>query len=182
MAQRSEFSVVVKERAAAWSRTAYLMCGDWAHAEDLVQTALLRLYLKWPRINLDGLDAYARRTILRLAIDESRRPHRRAEVSGDPPERSAAPVDAAAALDVRAALQQVPARQRAVLVLRFYHQLSIAEAAQELRVTQGTIKSQTARGLARMRELLDIEQPGAGPDVGSVSEDLAATWGLEIGT
>lgn len=81
MAERSEFAAVRRERTAAWSRTADLMCGDWSHAEDLVQAALLRLYLKWPRINLDGLDAYARRTILRLAIDESRRPHRRIEVS-----------------------------------------------------------------------------------------------------
>ena len=174
LAERSEFVEVVRERSAAWSRTAFLMCGDWARAEDLLQAALLKLYLKWSRINLDGVDAYARRVILRLAIDESRRPHRRSEVSGDPPEAAASVPDAAAVLDVRAALQQVPAKQRAVLVLRFYHQLSVAEAAEVLRVTQGTVKSQTARGLEKMRELLDI---------GSTDPDQAeAVWGLGMAT
>ena len=111
------------------------VCGDWTRAEDLVQTALLRLYLKWPRISLDGVDAYTRRTIVRLVIDESRRPHRRREVSGDLPETATAAGDPDGGMDVRAALLQVPARQRAVLVLRYFNQLSVAETADVLRVT-----------------------------------------------
>ena len=174
MADRDEFVQVVRERTDAWSRTAYLMCGDWGRAEDLVQAALLRMYMKWPRINLDGVDAYARRVILRLAIDESRRPHRRAEVSAEPPERSSPTPDSDAVMDVRVALQQIPARQRAVLVLRYFHELTVAESAEVLRVTQGTIKSQTARGLDKMRELLSVADPGA--------ENLEAAWGLGLGT
>lgn len=174
MAERSEFVAVVRNRSAAWSRTAYLMCGDWAHAEDLLQAALLKLYLRWSHVNLDGVDAYARRIIVRLAIDEFRRPYRRSEISGELPEAGRPSVDTASAMDVRAALQKIPVRQRAVLVLRFYHQLSVAEAAQVLRVTPGTIKSQTARGLDKMRELLDIKPPGP--------NNLETVWGLGMAT
>lgn len=174
MADRSDFVEVARGRTAAWVRIAYLMCGDWAHAEDLVQTALLRLYLKWPRINLDGVDAYARRTILRLVIDESRRPHRRREIPGDLPEFAAATGDPDTGMDVRAALLLVPTRQRAVLILRYFNQLSVAETAEVMRVTQGTVKSQTSRGLQTMRHILGGPQNGP--------ETASTTWVLEIGT
>ncbi len=155
MRNRDDFVAVVQDRALVWRRIAYLICGDWIRAEDLVQQALLRMYVRWNHIERATVDAYARKVITRLAIDESRRPYRRSEVSGELPEIPVAEVNVADILAVRAALQQVPPRQRAAVVLRYYHGLSVAETAAALGVTQGTVKSQTARGLSTMRAELE---------------------------
>ncbi|MGW4523913.1 SigE family RNA polymerase sigma factor [Amycolatopsis sp. NPDC004378] len=154
MADRPEFGEVARDRAVVWRREAFLMCGDWALAEDLVQTALLRLCSRWQRIDPAGVDAYARRVISRLAIDESRRPYRRAELRHAVPDAPVASPDRADALDVRAALRQVPPRQRAVLVLRYFSDLTSTEVAKVLRISEGTVRSQAARGLATLRQLL----------------------------
>lgn len=160
MADRDSFAVVVQDRLVPWRRMAFLMCGDWARAEDLVQTALLRMYGKWHRIDLTGVDAYARRVITRLAIDESRRAYRRSEVSSaDLPDRPALGDEPTAGLDVRAALQRLSPSHRAVLVLRFYLDLSIADTAAALGVGQGTVKSQTSRGLTALRAAIALDSP-----------------------
>ena len=151
MADRAEFSVVARDRARLWRHIAYLMCGDWARAEDLVQQAMLRMYTRWHRIDPGGIDAYARKVITRLAIDESRRPYRRYEQGGELPEVAAHSSSMEDALAVRDALQQVPPKQRAAIVLRYYQELSVAETAAALGVSEGTVKSQTARGLATLR-------------------------------
>lgn len=152
MADRDGFTAVVQDRLVPWRRMAFLMCGDWARAEDLVQTALLRMYGKWHRIDPAGVDAYARQVITRLAIDDSRRAYRRSEVtSSDVPDRPASHREPTAGLDVRAALQRLSATHRAVLVLRFYLDLSIADTAAALSVGEGTVKSQTSRGLTALR-------------------------------
>lgn len=152
---RSDFAAIVRERAAGWRRVAFLITGDWSRADDLLQQALMRMYGRWHAIEPHAVDAYARTVLTRLAIDEARRPYRRSEVSADVvPERAATHPNADDVIDVRAALMQVPPRQRAALVLRFYHQLSVEETAQALGVTQGTVKSQTARGLDNLRAAL----------------------------
>ncbi|GAA1872454.1 SigE family RNA polymerase sigma factor [Asanoa iriomotensis] len=138
---------------------AYLTCGSWAMADDAVGAALSKLYVRWNRITSPY--AYARRTVVLAAIDETRRPWRREQAAGhllpDRPEPD--PFGAVdEAMRVRAALAQVPPGQRAVLVLRFYEQLSVEETAEVLGRSQGTVKSQTARGLAALRAALDVNE------------------------
>lgn len=161
MADRSSFATVARDRAPVWRRIAFLICGDWAHAEDLTQTVLLRMYLKWPSIDPNGVDAYARTSIARLAVDESRRPHRRRElISGQLPDRSVDSASPDDAMDVRQALADLPQGQRATLALRYYAGCSVAETAAALGVTEGTVKSQTAKGIAALRERLSAAPVG----------------------
>lgn len=151
-----EFGEYVDARALVMRRTAYLLCGDWHRAEDLVQTALTKLYVAWPRVRRDGsVDAYARKVLVRAVIDDSRRAFRRRETVVDAVPDSASPVSGTASdLDVRGALASLPAGQRTVVVLRYWEDLSVAETARLLGRTEGTVKSQAAKGLAALRELL----------------------------
>ena len=140
-------------------RTAYLIVWDEAEAEDLVQECLLKLARRWPRIRrMDQPRAYARRVLVNLAVDGARgRARRRSELE---PEAlaSAIAVDPLPALETRAellqALGQLPARQRAVLVLRYFNDLTEAQVAEVLGCAPGTVKSSASRGLARLREAL----------------------------
>ena len=163
---RDGFTAAVADRVVAWRRVAFLMCGDWGRAEDVVQVALLRLYRRWSRIEPDGLEGYARQLIARLVIDQARIRRRRPEIFEDAPDRPAAQGCPDAVLDVRAALAQVPIGQRTVLVLRFYCELSVAETATTLGISTGTVKSQCARGLQTLRVTLDE------PDLGELSPEL----------
>lgn len=141
-------------------RLAYLLCGDRHFADDLVQSCLIKLYQAWPRIRQpDEVDAYVRRVLIRCWLNERRRPWRRVEsrdgvVPDRPADRSdpALGIGSAHARDVlRHALAELPPRQRAAVVLRYWSQLSVAETATALRCSEGTVKSQTARGLANLR-------------------------------
>jgi len=152
-----EFRAYFEARVAVIRRTAYLLCGDWHRAEDLAQTALAKLYVAWPRLNRNGqLDAYARKIVVRAAIDDSRRWFRRTEtVMGAVPdiEASTGPrVDDV--VDVRRALAALPPGQRAAVILRYWEDLPIAETAELLGCSEGTVKSQAAKGLAALRQLL----------------------------
>ncbi len=163
----AEFGEYLDSRAVVMRRTAYLLCGgDWHRAEDLVQTTLAKIYVAWPRIRRDGgVDAYSRKVMVRAAIDESRKGYRRREsVVEDLPEVSATPpAGVEDAVDVRRALARLPAGQRAVVVLRYWEDLSVTETAQVLGKSEGTIKSQTAKGLATLRRLLGAgDLAGAG--------------------
>ncbi|MGX7823963.1 SigE family RNA polymerase sigma factor [Actinokineospora sp. 24-640] len=151
------FREFLDSRAAVMRRTAYLLCGgDWHRAEDLVQSTLAKIYVVWPRLRrADAIDAYARKVMVRTAIDESRRAFRRRESVVDTvPEVVMAPPGTAEALDVRRALARLPPGQRAVVVLRYWEDLSVAETARALGRSEGTIKSQAAKGLAALRALL----------------------------
>ena len=151
-----EFTAYVAGSAVRLRRMAYLLCGDWQRAEDELQAALVKLYLAWNRLRSpEALDSFVRKTVVRQLIDEHRRPRRREQPQADLPElATAAPLPLEDRLAVRAALAQVPPRQRAVLVLRYYEDCDVAETARLVGCSEGTVKSQAARGLARLRELL----------------------------
>lgn len=164
MADRdAEFGEFLDSRAVVMRRTAYLLCGgDWHRAEDLVQTTLTKIYVAWPRLRSEGsVDAYSRKIMVRSAIDESRRAFRRREnVTDELPEvPSPGPATGVEnAIDVRRALARLPAGQRAVVVLRYWEDLSVSETAEVLGRSEGTVKSQAAKGIATLRKLLTVEQ------------------------
>jgi len=142
------------DRGDALVATAALLVGSQAAGEDLLQTALERLMRNWHRVTGDP-EGYLRRTMYHLAVDQWRGRQRRPEVLTDV--ESFGNRDATVELDLRHALVQalalLPRRQRAVLVLRYWEQLSEAEAAEVLGCSVGTVKSTASRGLARLRDL-----------------------------
>lgn len=142
------------------TRLAYLLCGDQHLAHDLVQTCLVRLYQAWSKVEArESVEPYARKVLLRCWLNEVRRPWRRSESrDGYVPDRPGAGADPAEGLDrlhykemLRTALARIPPRQRAAVVLRYWSQYSVTETAEILRCSEGTVKSQTARGLAALR-------------------------------
>lgn len=143
----------VTARRGHLRRVAYALCGDWHRADDLLQTALVKLYVAWPRIRRTGHeDAYVRRILVRASIDESRRPWRRERVTDDLPDRAAPePTGIEERSALFDALQALPAQQRATVVLRHWLGMSVAETAAELGINEGTVKSHTSRGLAALR-------------------------------
>lgn len=153
------YTAYVTARAAALRRIAYLLCGDWHHAEDLVQAAIIKLYVHWRRASrAENLDAYTRQILLRTWLDERRlgwfKRVRAAGAATDVPDRPAPDSDPVLQLALRQALRHLPPRQRATVVLRFWEDLSVAETARLLRCSEGTVKSQTAQGLAALRRML----------------------------
>jgi RNA polymerase sigma-70 factor (sigma-E family) len=133
-------------------RTAYLLCHDWHTADDLVSNALLKLYRNWSAAQrADNLDAYVRRILLRSWLDERRRPWRRESATDEVPDRPAPAVAWARDQRLLDLLRGLPQRRRAVLVLRFYCDLSVEETAATLGVSIGTVKSTTARALGALR-------------------------------
>jgi len=156
--REAEFVAFVEGRQAHLRRVAYSLCGDWHLAEDLLQTALAKLFVAWPRVRQGGREeAYARRIIVRTSIDEHRRRSRRPERPGlDGLDPAAAPTADAASPEGRGALVEalleLPEMQRKVVVLRHLLDLSVAETALELGITEGTVKSHSSRGLAKLRD------------------------------
>ncbi len=151
------FREFVSARRPALVRTAYLLCGDWHRAEDITQVAMTKLYLAWPRLRVHGMDAYARKVVVRTFLAENRRLWRRREhVTHELPEpvMDAGADDVDRRLLVEAALATVPPRQRAVLVLRYWNDLSVEDTADVLECSTGTVKSQAARGIAALRKRL----------------------------
>lgn len=146
-------------RMDGWRRTAYLLSGDWHLADDMVSSALTGLYRHWDRVSGSAhLDAYVRTSMLRALLNERRRPWRRERVVDVLPERASTGPGADGVADrlaVVALLAELPARRRAVLVLRFFCDLSVEETAAELGCTTGTVKSQTSRALDTLRARLE---------------------------
>ncbi|HEU5110742.1 MAG TPA: SigE family RNA polymerase sigma factor [Micromonosporaceae bacterium] len=155
-----EFREFVAARSAALLRTAYLLAGDWATAEDLLQTALTKTYLAWKRLGeIEAVEPYARRVLVNTATSWWRRRWHGERPTEVLPERPA-PDRLEEHLERDALWQHVkslPARQRAVLVLRFYEDMSEAQTAAMLGISVGTVKSQTSRALAALRQKLTPE-------------------------
>ena len=153
-------------------RTAYLLCGDWDQASDLVQEGLVRVYVRWPRLVRQGGElAYARKAVVSAFLD-----HKRRRSSTERPQESdpttASGEDVARAVATRvalmAALADLPPRQRACVVLRYFEDLSVADTAALLGCTEGTVKSQTSRALFSLRSMFE-ESPYGDPAEGAVS-------------
>jgi len=159
--QDADFSDYVSANAEKVRFTAYLLCADWHEAEDIAQIAFIRLYQSWQRIDRsEPIDAYVKRTVVRVFLNNRRRLwrtiERLASVPPEPlPEAAAAPESR---MVIWAALSQVPRRQRAALILRYWEDFSLTETAAILGCSIGTVKSQCARGLRTLRGVLEARE------------------------
>lgn len=153
----------VEARQATLRRIAYAVCRDDARAEDVLQEALVKLYMAWSRVQGTGREeAYARRIIVNADLDQRRRPwHRR---------RSAVPVelldepartgpDTEDRMELLAEVRALPPMQRRTVVLRYWLGMSVEETAEELSISTGTVKSHASRGLATLRGRLGEQAP-----------------------
>jgi RNA polymerase sigma-70 factor (sigma-E family) len=149
----ASFTAWATARQHALMRTAYLLTGDWQRAEDLLQDALTKVALRWSKLERGQPEAYARTILTRDNISWWRRRGREIVVEA-PPESSASSdlVASERRMLVTEALDHLTAKQRAIVVLRFYEDLSVPQTAQTLGISEGTVKSQTHAALARMRE------------------------------
>lgn len=156
-----EFAAFVAARSRALLRTAYALTGDHQRAEDLLQTALLRSYGRWS--GLRDPEAYLRRVMVRSYASWWQRRWRGEVPVAVLPEVAdpAVPPDLALRAALLKALGTVPPRQRAVLVLRYFEQLSDTEIALLLGISTGTVKSQASRALAKLRASADVQQISA---------------------
>ncbi|MFI5931580.1 SigE family RNA polymerase sigma factor [Actinoplanes sp. NPDC051494] len=160
--KEAEYTAYVNGRAHALRRLAYLLCGDTHQADDLVQETITKLYVRWSRVRkADNVDGYVHTMLVRTFLDDRRRGWWKV-LLGTPPEREAPPgAEVETRHVLRAALAQVPARQQAVLVLRFLDDRPVAEVAELLDCSEGTVKSQTAHGLTALRRVLARQDDGA---------------------
>jgi len=169
-----EFASFVTGSQRRLRGTAYLMCGDWPLASDIVQEALIRVYVAWPRLEsrTGGAHAYARRCVVNVAIDRAR-----IRSNSEVPEvvgrfESADPgADLGTRVTDReslvAALRLLAPRQRACVVLRYFEDQSVSETARLLSCSEGTVKSQTARALETLRQRLVLDDEAT--DLGVIS-------------
>lgn len=145
-----EFSDFVAEVSPRLLRTAWFLTGDAHTAEDLVQSALEKVYLRWGRLRGQDPGAYARRCVVNENID-SHRKRRRERVEAAPPERATHDAEPEDRTALTAMLARLPKRERQVVVLRHYVGLSEAETAATIGCSLGTVKSSNSRGLAKLR-------------------------------
>ena len=156
----NDFDEFVAEAVEPLLRTAHLITWDAGDAEDLVQECLFKIARRWPRVRrMERPLAYARRILVNLALDDARgRARRRTELDGNAEAGEQPARDLLAGLETRdellAALAELTPRQRAVLVLRYFNDLTEPQVAEVLGCSTGTVKSNASRGLARLREAL----------------------------
>jgi len=158
-ASSASFREYASTRRGALRRTAFLLCGDWYLADDLVQDALAKLYVHWRRVSGRGeVDAYVRRMLVNGFLASRRRAWRHEVVAAELPE-APAPGSTESAVDgtrdmLRRALAQLQPSQRTIVVLRYWDDLSVEQTAAALGCSTGNVKSQAARGLAHLRAAL----------------------------
>jgi RNA polymerase sigma-70 factor (sigma-E family) len=150
VAAREVFAAFVLHRSDSLLRTAYLLTHDRHLAEDLLQTALAKAWPRWSKID-GNPEAYVRKIIVNTYATWWRRKWNGESPTEDLPEPSMLESDASALSDIRTALGRLPKRQRAVVVLRFFEDLTEAETARVLDCSVGTVKSQTSKALAKLR-------------------------------
>jgi RNA polymerase sigma-70 factor (sigma-E family) len=151
---RQEFERFVTDRSGSLLQTAYLMAGNLAEAEDLVQETLLRVARHWPKVRaMEYPAAYARRVLVNVALDGA---ERRAPPAGE--QRDLYGVDAQQ--ELLGALGALTARQRAIILLRYWEDLPEADVAEILGCSVGTVKSTASRGLARLRAIIRNDASG----------------------
>lgn len=171
-----QFREFVAARSAALLRTAYLLTGDWATAEDLLQTALTKTYLAWKRLGgIEAVEPYARRVMVNTSTSWWRRRWHGERPTEVLPERAGVD-EIEQQLDrdlLWRHLRQLPNRQRAVLVLRYYEDMSEAQTAAMLDISPGTVKSQTSRALATLRRRMGADAAEL-PAAAGVAGRLAA--------
>ena len=151
----AEFSSYMNARQASLLRTAYLLTGDRHTAEDLVQTAFAKLYLAWDKVQDQGsIDGYVRRILVNEHNSLWRRAWKRRELASEtlPDRPHHDEYDAGAGRELWELVQTLPKKARAVVVLRYYEELSEAETADALGISVGTVKSQASRALAVLRD------------------------------
>lgn len=150
-----EFTEFVNGSWASLYRTAYLLLGDAGLAEDLVQTALAKTYAAWPSVrDVQAAPGFARTTLVNTAASWFRKRSWRNEVPSTAVPDGTHEHDPSVRPAVLEALRHLPPRQRAVVVLRFYEDQSVADTAHVLGVSEGTVKSQTSKALDSLRRLL----------------------------
>jgi len=160
-----QYTEYVTARLPTLRRTAFLLCGDEHRADDIVQAAITKLYVHWRRVStVDNLDAYVRSMVVRTFLSEQRLGwFRRTSLVGAPEETPDRPAPATNEVETRMVLHRALARiapkARAVLVLRFLLDASVADTAAALGCSAGTVKSQTALGLANLRRQLGDQLP-----------------------
>ncbi len=159
---RRSFAEAAAAELPGLRRFAYAVSGDAHRADDLVQRALERVYVAWPRASrADDVGAYCRTVLSRLAIDDSRRSwFRRERTVQDVPSRESADLAAAAAdrVDLAAALSDLTTKQRAIVVLRYLEDRPVSQVAAVLGISEGTVKRQSHDALAHLRQVLDEER------------------------
>jgi RNA polymerase sigma-70 factor (sigma-E family) len=153
-----DFAAFARHAGPRLRRTAYLLCRDWDFAQDLTQTTLAKLFVRWSSIRRsEEPTAYANKVLLRIFLDDKRLRRSREQVLADVPQTAVHDSDPALRVTLVGALSQLSDRDRAIVVMRYWEDLSVDTVAQAVGVSEAVVKSQSARALARLRALLGSE-------------------------
>lgn len=162
-AHDDDYVAFVEARQGVLRRIAYAVCRDDARAEDVLQEAMVKLYLAWPRVVGTGREeAYARRIIVNADLDQRRRPwhrHRSSVTIEQVDTAGRTGADPEDRLELVAELRRLPAMQRRTVVLRYWLGFSVEDTARELGIGEGTVKSHSSRGLATLRARMGEDVP-----------------------
>jgi RNA polymerase sigma-70 factor (sigma-E family) len=160
--EERDYTEYVSGRLAALHRTAYLLCGDSHRADDIVQATLTTIYVQWKRVvGADNVDAYVHRILVRRYLIERRKWWSRVRLGATGAEAATTEAPEHGVVvrsELVTALRALPAGQRAVVVLRYFGDLTVRDTAEALQCSEGNVKSQCARGLAALRETLQRQR------------------------